>query len=52
VASRTLPLSNKRVDEAEIIITRVADGKIVESWSTWDRLSVLGQLGAIPIARV
>jgi predicted ester cyclase len=52
VASRTLPPSNKRVDEAEIIITRVADGKIVESWSTWDRLSVLGQLGAIPIARV
>jgi hypothetical protein len=30
----------------------MADGKIVESWSTWDRLSVLGQLGAIPIARV
>jgi predicted ester cyclase len=52
VASRTLPPSNKRVDEAEIIITRVADGKIVESWSTWDRLSMLGQLGAIPIARV
>jgi predicted ester cyclase len=48
VASRTLPPSNRRVDEAEIIITRVEGGKIVESWSTWDRLSLLDQLGAIP----
>jgi predicted ester cyclase len=47
VALRTLPPSNAKLDEAEILIMRIADGKIVESWATWDRLSVLEQLGAI-----
>jgi predicted ester cyclase len=47
VASRTLPPSNMRLDEAEIVIMRLQDGKIVESWATWDRLSVLEKLGAI-----
>jgi len=47
VASRKLPPSNAKIDEAEIFIMRLADGKIVESWATWDRLSVLEQLGAI-----
>jgi predicted ester cyclase len=47
VASRKLPPSNAKIDEAEIFIMRLADGKIVESWATWDCLSVLEQLGAI-----
>jgi len=47
IASRTLAPSDMAVDEAEIMIIRVAAGKIVESWATWDRLSVLEQLGAI-----
>jgi predicted ester cyclase len=47
VAGRTLAASNAKVDEAEILIFRPAGGKIVESWATWDRLSVLEQLGAI-----
>ena len=47
IAGRTLPPSNAKLDEAEILIFRIADGKIVESWATWDRLSVLRQLGAI-----
>ena len=44
VASRTLAPSNRKLNEAEILIMRVADGKIVESWATWNRLSVLEQL--------
>lgn len=28
--------------------TRVADGKIVESWTEWDRIGVLGTLGLVP----
>jgi predicted ester cyclase len=44
VASRTLAPSNQKLNEAEILIMRVADGKIVESWATWNRLSVLEQL--------
>ena len=47
IAGRTLPPSNAKLDESEILIFRIADGKIVESWATWDRLSVLRQLGAI-----
>jgi predicted ester cyclase len=47
VASRILAPSNRSIDEAEIFIMRIAGGKIVESWATWDRLSVLEQLGAI-----
>ena len=39
--------SNRRIDDSEILIMRVDGGKIVESWATWDRLSVLEQLGAI-----
>jgi predicted ester cyclase len=46
VAGRTLPPSNAKIDEPEILIFRIANGKIVESWATWDRLSVLHQLGA------
>jgi predicted ester cyclase len=36
------------VREAEIFVFRVVDGKIVESWATWDRLSMLEQLDALP----
>jgi hypothetical protein len=38
---------NKTFEEAEILIMRLANGKIVESWATWDRLSLLEQLGVI-----
>jgi C-1 hydroxylase len=48
IASRTLEPTNRKIDEAEILIFRIAQGKIVESWATWDRLSVLEQLGAAP----
>jgi predicted ester cyclase len=47
VASHTVQPSGRRIDEAEILIMRVANGKVVESWATWDRLSLLQQLGAI-----
>ena len=47
VASRTVTPSNKTFEEAEILIMRLANGQIVESWATWDRLSLLEQLGVI-----
>jgi len=43
-----LPPSHKPMRVAETVIFRIADGKIVESWATWDRLSLLQQLGAAP----
>jgi steroid delta-isomerase-like uncharacterized protein len=47
-ASRTLPPTGKLLRAAEIFIFRIAGGKVVEFWATWDRLSVLAQLGAAP----
>ena len=48
IASRVLKPANRKIDESEILIFRIAHGKIVESWATCDRLSVLEQLGAAP----
>jgi len=45
VAGRTAPPSNRPLNEAEMFLFRIAGGKIVESWATWDRLGVLEQLG-------
>ena len=44
---RRLPPTGKPVREAELFVFRVVDGKIVESWATWDRLSLLEQLDAL-----
>ncbi|HEV2336783.1 MAG TPA: ester cyclase [Stellaceae bacterium] len=49
LGSRTLVPTGKALSEAEIFIFRLPDGKIVESWATWDRLNVLAQLGAMQI---
>lgn len=43
-----------RVDHKPVSITahnfyRVRDGKIVESWSEWDRLGLMRQLGVFPM---
>jgi predicted ester cyclase len=46
VEGRTLSPTNSKIEGAEIFIMRVAAGKIVESWTIWDRLGVLRQLGA------
>ena len=47
VASRTLPPTRKKIFDTEILFFHLTDGKITEIWATWDRLSVLEQLGAI-----
>ena len=47
LGSRTLPPSGQPIREAEMFFFRIADGKIVESWATWDRLNFFQQLGAV-----
>ena len=42
--------TGRSIHVREILICRIASGKIVEMWGTFDRLAVLEQLGAIPIA--
>jgi predicted ester cyclase len=47
IAGRTAAPQNKTFEEAEMVMTRLKNGKVVEVWATWDRLSFLEQLGAI-----
>ena len=48
--SRILPPTGKSFRATEMFIFRIEGGKVVEIWATYDRLSVLEQLGAAPSA--
>jgi steroid delta-isomerase-like uncharacterized protein len=43
--------TGKSVEVAGITIDRLATGKIAETWSCWDTLGMMQQLGAIPETR-
>ena len=43
-----VPPSRKQIAIWGITISRVADGKIVEEWNSWDLLGLMQQLGAAP----
>ena len=43
-----IPPTGKSVMMSEIIIDRLADGKIVESWRLFDQMAMMQQLGVIP----
>ena len=45
-----LPPTGKSVNVAAITVQRVVNGKIAETWTVWDTLGFLQQLGAIPAA--
>ena len=40
--------TGKSVRVEGIMIFRIADGKIVETWDVWDTLGMLQQLGVVP----
>jgi predicted ester cyclase len=44
-----IPPTGKSVAMSEIIIDRVADGQIVESWRLFDQMAMMQQLGLIPV---
>jgi steroid delta-isomerase-like uncharacterized protein len=44
--------SNNRIHITGMCIYRFADGKISEVWQSWDRLSLLEQIGAVQTAHV
>jgi steroid delta-isomerase-like uncharacterized protein len=46
-----MPPTGKSVEIAGITIDRIADGKIAESWTCFDTLGMMQQLGAIPEAQ-
>ena len=43
-----IPPTGKSVAISEIIIDRLADGQIVESWRLFDQMGMMQQLGVIP----
>jgi len=43
-----LPASGKSFELINIIIHRFENGKIVESWVSWDNVAMLSQLGLLP----
>jgi hypothetical protein len=43
-----MPPSRKSVEIAGITIDRIADDKCVESWTCFDTLGMMQQLGAVP----
>jgi steroid delta-isomerase-like uncharacterized protein len=42
--------TGKEATVSGITIDRIAGGKIVESWTNWDALGLMQQLGAVPVA--
>lgn len=40
--------TQKKVEVSGIFIDKIEGGKIVESWSNWDQLGMLTQLGVVP----
>jgi steroid delta-isomerase-like uncharacterized protein len=45
---RGIAATNKKTDIAGIITSKFKDGKIVETWSLFDRLGLMQQLGVLP----
>lgn len=43
-----LPATGRRLTGTQILIDRVADGRIVETWQEVDALGIMQQLGAVP----
>ena len=43
-----LPPKNRKCDVDHVIIHRFENGKIAETWVSWDNLTLLGQLGHYP----
>jgi steroid delta-isomerase-like uncharacterized protein len=43
-----IPPTGKEGRVSGITIDRIKDGKIIETWTNWDQLSLLQQLGVIP----
>jgi steroid delta-isomerase-like uncharacterized protein len=43
-----IPATGKQATVTGVTIDRIVDGRIAESWTNWDTLGLLQQLGAIP----
>lgn len=44
-----IPATGKKTNVTGVIISKLQGGKVVETWSLWDQLSLMQQLGVIPM---
>ncbi|MCQ3973783.1 MAG: ester cyclase [Anaerolineae bacterium] len=44
-----IPPTGKKIEVTATVVDRIVDGKMVEHWSTMDNLSLMQQLGVIPV---
>ena len=44
-----VPATGRRVEVSGITISRIRNGRVVESWGNYDLLGMLQQLGVIPV---
>jgi steroid delta-isomerase-like uncharacterized protein len=43
-----IPPSGNAIEVAALSVHRIEDGKIAETWTVWDTLSFMQQIGAVP----
>ncbi len=43
-----MPATGKQVTVTGITIDRIGSGRVIESWTNWDALGLLQQLGVVP----
>jgi predicted ester cyclase len=43
-----IPATGKRVTVTAMTIDRITDGKVIESWTIFDALGLMQQLGVVP----
>jgi steroid delta-isomerase-like uncharacterized protein len=44
-----IPATGKKTNVTGVIISKLQGGKVVETWSLWDQLSLMQQLGVVPM---
>ena len=47
-----IPATGKKTNVTGVIISKFLDGKVVETWSLWDQLTLMQQLGVVPLSVV
>jgi len=43
-----IPATGKKTNVTGVIISKFENGKVVETWSLWDQLSLMQQIGVVP----
>ncbi len=48
----SIPATGKTTNVIGVITSKFRDGKVVETWSLWDQLTLMQQLGVVPLSVV